>query len=556
MSTTRADLTDGGSHWLSRMWRLVAVLGPPAAVLILGASTDLWIQRTRTERALAAHADSVITALDAVLGDLLNIETRERGYVITGDPQYIRPYEASGAALDKDIQTLRILTAHNAVQYRRVETLDGLVALRRSQMARTVEARRDRGVAAAAAQIDSDRGRQTMDAVRGLLGAINAQEHRLFAQRAADAYRLSQITQGVLIVGTALVMLLALAINAMLARYAEREAASARELASQAAQLEEQQTELEFQAEQLQAQATELEMQNEQLVATSEHLLEQRDVGEAARRVAEAAQAEAQRANAAKSRFLTAVSHDLRTPLNAIAGYVDLLELGIQGPLTEGQRGYLERLKKSQQHLLGLINDLMDLGRIEAGQLRLHLEDVPVSRILRAVDSMVTPMFGAKGIRLVWPEREPAIAVHADVERVEQILINLLTNACKFTEPGGRVWVDCAPVSEDAGAAYADGGPRLASIRIRDTGCGIADDQQAAIFEPFVQVNRQKTHQGAGLGLSIARTLARAMNGDLTVRSAIRQGATFTLTLPLRPLATAVPGDVLTPASVLTSPPA
>jgi PAS domain S-box-containing protein len=227
-------------------------------------------------------------------------------------------------------------------------------------------------------------------------------------------------------------------------------------------------------------------------------------------------------ANRAKSEFLAAMSHELRTPLNAIGGYAELMQMGIGGPITEHQDEYLNRIRGSQQHLLGIITDLLNYSRIEAGQLTYDIVDVPTDRMVATVMPLVEPQAVAKGLALVQGHCPHDLIAKADRTKAEQIVLNLLSNAVKFTPAGGEVNVSCAPDGE------------CVAIRVRDTGPGIAADKQESIFEPFVQLGRSLTspHEGTGLGLAISRDLARAMGGDVAVESEVGAGSTFTLTLP------------------------
>jgi len=256
--------------------------------------------------------------------------------------------------------------------------------------------------------------------------------------------------------------------------------------------------------------------------------LERARLYESERRVraeAEAARREAEEANLAKSEFLARMSHDLRTPLNAIGGYAELVEMGIHGPVTAAQLEVMSRIRRAQQHLLTLINDILSFARLEAGQVRLELEDVQVPHILMELRPLVEPQAQAGGLTLEVSRGSPDVAVRADRDRVIQILLNLVGNAVKFTPPGGSVAITCAAA------------PAVVSLRVRDTGPGIPPERLAEIFDPFVQVGRSSAErrQGVGLGLAISRELARMMEGELTVESVVGEGSVFTLTLPRLP---------------------
>jgi PAS domain S-box-containing protein len=234
--------------------------------------------------------------------------------------------------------------------------------------------------------------------------------------------------------------------------------------------------------------------------------------------------AESETSNAAKSEFLTAMSHELRTPLNAIGGYTELLTLGLGGPITSEQIDYLERIRRSQQHLMGIITDLLNFSRVETGHLTYDITQISLGDVIESVAGLVEPQAKAKGVLLEAKRPELECLALGDRSKVDQILLNLLSNALKFTEAQGSVKVECRASD------------RTASIAVIDSGAGIPVDKQEAIFEPFVQLGRSlsSAHEGMGLGLAISRDLARAMNGDLTVTSRPGVGSTFTLSLPRR----------------------
>lgn len=239
-------------------------------------------------------------------------------------------------------------------------------------------------------------------------------------------------------------------------------------------------------------------------------------------RRAEAARREAETANRAKADFLATMSHELRTPLNAIIGYTDLLDMDLRGPLTDAQREDMQRIRRSSQYLLGLINDTLNFARLEAGRVEIALREVPLDETLAAMEALIAPQLEARSLGYRFTPCNAGWRVVADRERLEQVLVNLLTNACKFTEPGGTISLECEVLAQEI------------QVHVRDTGRGIPPDKLAAIFEPFIQVDRElirESQQGVGLGLAISRDLARAMRGDLTASSTPGEGSTFTIHL-------------------------
>ncbi|HEY5023176.1 MAG TPA: response regulator [Gemmatimonadaceae bacterium] len=231
----------------------------------------------------------------------------------------------------------------------------------------------------------------------------------------------------------------------------------------------------------------------------------------------------AEHANNAKTVFLRAMSHELRTPLNAISGYTEILELGIRGTVNPEQIKDLGRIKRASAYLLRLINDVLTIARME-GARPLNVISIPVNPVLAEVEGLCTLQAKAKDLTLTVTPCECDVSVAADAERFQQVLLNLITNAIKFTPSGGSIGVTC---DREAGTVR---------IQVRDTGVGISQIDIERVFEPFVQIDRHltvATQQGVGLGLSISRELARAMRGDLTLQSAEGVGSTFTLTLPV-----------------------
>lgn len=236
---------------------------------------------------------------------------------------------------------------------------------------------------------------------------------------------------------------------------------------------------------------------------------------------AERARMEAERASQAKSEFLAVMSHELRTPLNAIAGYTELLEMGVRGPVTAQQIEDLRRIRQSQRHLLGLINELLNFARLDAGGVHFDFRDIPVAECVGATLALVEPQVRSHGLQCEWERIDASIVVHTDPEKLRQILLNLFSNAIKYTPRDGTIRIS------------ADVDSERVRVMVADTGAGIPADKLETIFEPFVQVNRtlSTANDGVGLGLAISRDLARAMGGDLTVESRLSHGSTFTVHL-------------------------
>jgi signal transduction histidine kinase len=286
--------------------------------------------------------------------------------------------------------------------------------------------------------------------------------------------------------------------------------------AARLAALEESNQLLQTQARELEHQRNEAKELAHELALTNEEL---RSVVTEARK----AWAAADSANRSKAEFLAVMSHELRTPLNSIGGYVELLEMEMRGPLTSAQKADLQRIKRSQEHLLGIINDILNFTRLEATEVKYDLIDVPVRALLADLEAVVSSLARTRSIEYHCDMPSASVYAWTDPDKLRQIMINLLSNAVKFTPTGGRIWISCATRDKKI------------MLSVEDTGPGIPTDKLEAVFEPFVQLDRglTRTNDGTGLGLAISRGLARGMGADIVLRSEIGRGSIFTLVLPV-----------------------
>lgn len=258
----------------------------------------------------------------------------------------------------------------------------------------------------------------------------------------------------------------------------------------------------------------ELASVNEELMSTNEELEQANiDVVQASSRV--------EAADRAKSEFLARMSHELRTPLNSIIGFTDILLKGLAGGLNEEQCVQLGMVNESGKHLLSLINDVLDLSRIESGRVVPEMQDVSVVSVAEVVVNSVRPLAEQRGLDLRVVIEATCAIVHSDPRSIQQILLNLLSNAVKFTNSGG---VDLRVVCRGGELRF----------EVADTGIGLSDEELKTVFEEFTRFEHvgSETSEGTGLGLSVSRRLAQSLGGRIEVESVLGQGSTFTLVVP------------------------
>ncbi|GLQ89968.1 PAS domain S-box protein [Dyella flagellata] len=229
-------------------------------------------------------------------------------------------------------------------------------------------------------------------------------------------------------------------------------------------------------------------------------------------------------ASEAKDRFLAGMSHELRTPLNAIIGYTGTLLMRMPGPINEEQEQQLRTISGSAKHLLSLINDLLDLAKVESGKVQLHMATLPCHEVIDEVASVLRPLAEKKQIALEKHLPRERLLAHTDRRSLSQIVINLTNNAIKFTEPGGTVALKLKRVIQD--------GKPCCEIAVSDTGRGIKPEEQAALFQAFSQLESTRPHEGTGLGLYLSKRLAAMLGANLNFESEYGRGSTFSLAIP------------------------
>jgi signal transduction histidine kinase len=519
-----------GEHRAPRQFgagaRRAVSIGSAVVVLLVGLMTYETTRRARESAMGVRHTHQVTESLERLLSDLKDAETGQRGYLLTDDPVYLEPYNSAVSSIAGDLARVSTLVAGDSVHATQLKRIAPLVTARLATIDTTLEFKRRGDTQNALDLVRSGRGKAIMDSLRVVVGRAETYETSRLEARSAEDALYNRRTILVIVLGALVAGALALATNMLLVRYADAHARASAERARAAAalelandQLQEQATELEAATEELQLTASELELQ----VAEREDLLR---AEQSARAAAEEARREAEVANRAKGDFLATMSHELRTPLNAIAGHVQLLEMQIHGPITAAQHDTLVRVQRASQHLLGLINDVLNYARLESGRLEYDMRPVPLSDIVVQMLPMIEPQIAAKRLTLE-TKLDARMQVWADAEKLEQVLLNLLSNAVKFTDPGGRITVETAERGDGTQPA------EWAFVRVVDTGRGIPSDKVEAVFEPFVQVRvgLRRDTEGTGLGLAISRDLTRGMGGELRLRSTPGVGSAFTVSL-------------------------
>ncbi len=449
-----------------------------AGVLVLG----LGWQSARNTREflrskdLVAHTYAVMSQLQEVRSENRKAVASVQTYLITGDPDQLEAYRSAAAALPHELVLLRQLVSDNPSQEQRLDEMQRAVEENLRTLNRTKQIYSGQGFSAARARLTSENNFLAMEAIDRTETEMREVEQTLLATRGQELQARASMFNTI----SMLAIATAVGLMGMVLFSVRNYAAERRRIVH--------------------------------LIEIQNHELEERNRA-------------AERANRLKSEFLANMSHELRTPLNAILGFSELLEQEAASQLQPNQQRWVQHIRTAGQHLLQLINDILDLSKIEAGRLDLRLEEFRVAAALPEVLSVIGPLAMAKKITLATEVPED-IVVRADRVRLKQVVYNLLSNAVKFTPEMGSVRLQCKRQDD------------LAILTVSDTGMGIRQQDQRIIFQEFRQASKDSggVTQGTGLGLAISRRLVEMQGGRIWVESAFGRGSEFGFTIPLASL--------------------
>jgi signal transduction histidine kinase len=428
--------------------------------------------------------------LSSLLTSVYKCESSARGFVMSGEPEYLKTYQAALAELQTTMKNLESAAAVNPEQKIRLESLKSAVGEKTEFSDHKIDLRRSQGHESALEYFLTGRDHALMENIRSIVTKMKSEETSLLRKRQSDENRNARWSLVSLAIGLAFSFSMLLSVY----YYLNREIMRRTKAEAEARILNEN---LERRGEERTAELAKVNRQ-----------LEERN-------------REVERANRMKSEFLARMSHELRTPLNAIIGFSDLLTEESAGPLSDKQKRFVSHVSAGARHLLQLINDVLDVSKIEAGKIELNMVDFAAANAATEVLSVIKPLAESKEIQIDSTIADE-LKIHADRIRFKQILYNLLTNAVKFTHEKGRVSI-AAEMERD-----------FVRISISDTGIGIPAEEQRAIFEEFHQAGgtTKSTSQGTGLGLTITKRLVDLHGGEIWVESEPEKGSKFTFTIP------------------------
>lgn len=474
--------------------------------LIVAALVSVGLAQSIAVHAAVRRSGDAQLATSRVLKDLVDMETGSRGFVITGDDTFLAPYEAGRADLPAQLTALTGFVT-GADQLTRIDVILERARQWDTEVLGPENGARRVDAAAAARSVASGVGKQQLDAIRADIDQVVAQEQVLGNQRLDQADRTNKFLQGVLAVAALLSVLIGGLGIVVIDRTVVRRVAR-----------------LTAQADALGAGDLEVELPavtgRDEIDQLGRAFADMRDRLRGLLLSADRLRTEADQASRAKSTFLANMSHELRTPLNAILGFTDLLEEQLAATLSDRQRTFVAHIRDAGQHLLALINDVLDLSKVEAGRLELRPERVSLRALVGPVIASAQADAATRDVAFS-EEGLPDVELMLDAGRIRQVLYNLLSNAVKFTPAGGAVTLR---------AAVND---RSLRLEVSDTGVGIPEAQQHRVFGTFERIHESlQTAPGTGLGLALTKQLVELHRGTISFESAEGKGTRFTVFLP------------------------
>ncbi|HEX3922206.1 MAG TPA: ATP-binding protein [Streptosporangiaceae bacterium] len=484
---------------------LMVIAGPLIALVLVTSASLVLEHSERQERGVSLAANNLTKTANQVRADAVNAETGVRGYAATGDPLFLDPYYLALRRIDPDRKLLgeAAVAEGDSRQQQAVDATAATAFAELSRLRSSIAAR----VSLSNLRPGLERGKMTMDLLRRQVAslaygptAVAVAQHGVITrlESTIDALNIAGLVLGLLagLLGVAL-------FTSGVSRRVAMNAANAKLLG-------------EGKPLNPTADAADEIGRVADSLAQAEDLL--------ARRAADlvAARDQALIATQAKTAFLSNTSHELRTPLNSILGFTQLLEMSDLG---DEDRDCVQRILGAGRHLLALINELIDIARIESGELSLSVEPVSVLALIEETSHLLAPLAAERSIAIVQYCTHPGLTANADRQRLSQILMNLISNAIKYNHRGGTITI----TSQEAGAGQV-------SVTVSDTGPGIQQEDLDRIFIPFERLGAELTPiEGTGIGLPLAKALTETMGGGLTASSVIGEGSAFTVSLPRAP---------------------
>ncbi len=453
------------------------------------------IRRLANNERWVSHTNEVLFELERVSSLVKDAETGSRGYALTGQAPFLEPYFAAEKKLEKHLEPLSTLVNDNPSQRGRVPGLEKAIRTRLAHCKEVIHVRDSQGEVAAAAFVGRGEGKRDMDNIRAILGTMSAEEFRLRNLRNDESARSLIITKLASALATLANMILIGGAGLLVLRSTK------------------QNVELAQQRDELTRQKTEIQLAKHEVELQSSRLAD--------------ALAKLQRAEEMRDSLTAMLVHDLRTPLTTLIGPLEMLKDGMLGELDETQEEIVSMSLGSGQRLLGLVNELLDVSKMEAGQMQIRAEQMRAEEVIqKAVETVSLSQYG--GGAPISVEVAPGLPfLQGDSELITRVLINLLGNAIKFTPTSGRIVVGARPAPHDA---------QLAELFVRDTGEGIPPEDVDKVFDKFGQVETRKAGRkmSTGLGLTFCKLAVEAHGGQIWVESKLGEGSIFLFTLPFR----------------------